>query len=735
MDSGKRRIITREDISKIFGLRSNIYTESIKYLESKSHTKKEKFQEKFIKWKEIFYDLHGESEALNKELYLKYCYFALILKLFIIIKLSIIQNLDYEDAYRDYKSNNLDIFHIFEFDNFYWCNLNKSVFERVYNFLESSTFARQDLFIDIYQEIFFTVTRHRIGEFYTPSSLVHKMVDDSYKFGVKVIDPACGSGNFLIEILIKILNSDESNDSKIHAVNNIYGFDVNPIAVITTQINILLIFLEYFDVGKETLPVAKIFRIDSLFPEQFEKNMIIGLSDLYKTFDLIIGNPPWMTYKDLNNKDYQTKVRELADKLKIKPSSQYITHIELATLFFYYTSLKFLKKGGSIFFVITKSVLNGDHCFKFRSFSLFNKNIEIWDFPNNYMFNVQHICLKAEYIGNNDIPVKDKYPITAKIYNGNLELERETSYSSINISEDGASVILPLKHLKILNKIMPSQYKTKFFQGATLVPRTLVFFKIEDKTDSSLLISSDRDIISRAKKKWVYHFLDREIEREFQYKTFLNKDLVPFLLKKSRNVFLPITNEFKFDFNYLEKFPKAHKFYNDMNEVYKRKKKITSDIATLFSNLNYWNKLTKQIDNKSYMVVYNASGSTLKAAVIDNRKNKIVVGSENYYYSTDSKSEAYYLSAILNSPILSKNIKLIKSSRHIHKRPFSFPIPPYDENNELHRALTKRGIKCESIAQDLFMKNPDINANKVRTLITYKLKAINEIVNQVIFES
>ena len=734
MDSGKK-IITREEIANIFGLRSSIYTNSIKYLENEANSKKEKFAEKFKKWRAIFYDLQGESDALNKELYLKYCYFALILKFFVIIKLSVIQNLDYEDAYEDCVSNNLDIFHIFEFDNFYWCDLNKPIFEKIYNFLESSSFARQDLFIDIYQEIFFTITRHRIGEFYTPSSLVHKMIDDSYKFGSKVIDPACGSGNFLLEIIIKILNSDETNESKINAVNNIYGFDVNPIAVITTQINILLIFLEYFDVGKETLPVAKIFRIDSLFPEQFEKNMIIGLRDLYNTFDLIIGNPPWITYKDLDNKAYQIKVRELADELKIKPSSQYITHIELATLFFYYTSLKFLKKGGKIFFVITKSVLNGDHCFKFRSFSLFNKNIEIWDFPTNFMFNIQHICLKAEFVGENSISIKEKYPINAKVYNEKLELVKETSYSSINISENGASIILPLKHLKILNKVMTSEYRTKFFQGATLVPRTLVFFKIVNKSDNSLIISSDGDIISRAKKRWIYHFLDRKIEREFHYKTFLNKDLVPFLLKNSRNVFLPITNQFTFDIKYLEQFPNAHKFYNDMNEVYQQKKKTTSGIASLFSNLNYWNKLTKQIDNKSYMVVYNASGSTLKAAVIDNRKNKIIVGSENYYYPTDSKSEAYYLTAILNSPILSKNIKLIKSSRHIHKRPFSFPIPPFDENNELHRALTKRGLKCESVAQDLFMKNPDINAEKIRTIITHKLKAINEIVTQVIFES
>lgn len=133
------------------------------------------------------------------------------------------------------------------------------------------------------------------------------------------------------------------------------------------------------------------------------------------------------------------------------------------------------------------------------------------------------------------------------------------------------------------------------------------------------------------------------------------------------------------------------------------------------------------------MVIYNASGSNLKAAVINNREQRIIVSSENYYYSTDSKEEAYYLSAILNSPILSKNIKLIKSSRHIHKRPFSFPIPMYNKSNK-HKELARQAIKCETIAQDLFMKNPNINTIKLNIIINHKLKKINKLVEQVVFK-
>ena len=144
--------------------------------------------------------------------------------------------------------------------------------------------------------------------------------------------------------------------------------------------------------------------MDSLFPLDYKEGVNMKLKSLTNSFDLIIGNPPWLTYKDLLNRDYQDRIRNLTEKLGIKPLSQYITHIEMAAIFFYAIPLRFLKIGGIIFFVATKSLLNGDHCYKFRSFSLFH-NLEIWDFPDNYFFNVQHICLKANYIGKNNIEI------------------------------------------------------------------------------------------------------------------------------------------------------------------------------------------------------------------------------------------------------------------------------------------------------------------------------------------
>ena len=279
-----------------------------------------------------------------------------------------------------------------------------------------------------------------------------------------------------------------------------------------------------------------------------------------------------------------------------------------------------------------------------------------------------------------------------------------------------------------------SPYKSKFFQGAKLVPGTLVFFQIKERKDEILVVSSDSDVISKEKKNWEFYFQDKEFEEVFHFKSFLNKDLIPFYIKSLKNVFLPINTQFDFDPSFLEKYPKALSFYKEINTFYQNHKKETSDINTLFANLNYWNKLKKQANNKAFLVVYNASGSNLKSAVINNKEQRVIIGSENYYYSTDSENEANYLSALLNAPILSKNIKLVKSSRHIHKRPFMYPIPIYDKNNKMHKELAKKGKKYQTIVQDLFLNNPKINSKKVRIIINQNLIKLDRLTKQVIFE-
>ena len=728
---GTLRIINSEVITKLFGLNSDFYKESMSFLKNAT-TSEKNYERNFKKWKKIFNRIYGREISLD--LFLKHTYFTLILKSLVVSKIMMSENLNFEDFNDNIIDNELNKHKIFDFDFFFWAPFNKELLKKIYDEVKNSSFAKQDIFSQLYQQIFIPGIRHKSGEFFTPSNLVQKMIDHLYYYGARILDPSCGSGIFLVNIILRILNTENSLSSKFKAINNVYGFDINPLAIITAKVSIFIQFLNYFNNEYNNFPSINVILCDSLFPEDSINKLEINFHNAYNSFDLIIGNPPWLTYKDLFDSEYQIKVRELSYNLGIKPSSQYITHIELAAVFFYAIPRNFLKFEGRIFFVMPKSVLNGDHCYKFRAFSLFSKDLEIWDFPKNYFFNVNHICLKAVYIGQkNSISIKEKFPIKAKLFNDKLELQEEIYYSSLKIGDDGTKLILSIEELKTLNPVRKSKYEKKFFQGATLVPRNLVFFQIKERKKGNLIIDSDPDIVSRAKKNWEFFFHGKEIEQIFHFKTFLNIHLIPFHIKTLKNVFLPVDKDLNFDLNFLQRYPKALNFYNEINKFYQENKKKTSKIDTLHDNLNYWNKLQKQINNKSYIVVYNASGSNLKAAVIDNDTQKTIIGSENYYYSTDNEDEAYYLAAILNSPILSKNIKLIKSSRHIHKRPFLFPIPIYDESNLNHKRLSKKGRSNSVVVREIFVNNPKITSAKVRIIINRKLIKIQELTNQIVF--
>ncbi|KKN22585.1 hypothetical protein LCGC14_0913650 [marine sediment metagenome] len=723
--------INSEFVTAKFGSASDIFKKLIDFLTKKA-VSSEKYKKSFKKWRTAFINIYGKT--ISSELFLKHTYYNLILKIITIAKINPPELKQIEVSLHEIEQRYFKKFNLFDYEFLNWISIDLKIFNKILNEIKNSNYAKQDVFSELYQQIFSSDFRRTKGEFYTPKHLVTRMIDDFYSFGSKILDPSSGSGNFLMNIIAKILKSEKSQSLKLNAISNVYGFDVNPVAVTTAKVNIFLLLTEYFPLFEMEPLYINIYQFDSIFPEAFQAKSGPNLNILLESFDQVIGNPPWLTYKDLNDKDYQVRIRELSGKLEIKPLSQYITHIELAAVFFYAIPATFLKKGGNIFFILPKSVLNGDHCFKFRAFSIFDKYLEIWDFPSYYFFNVPHICLKAVYLGKkNNILIRERFPIKVKLFNDTSSLLEETYYTSLQINKNGAKIISSEKVLKNFGSLEESSYKTKFYQGATLVPRTLVFFRIQKSKNGILTINSDLDILSRAKKKWEFSFQNKEIRKNFCFKTFLNLDVLPFYIKTYRTIFLPINENFEYDHEYFREFPKTMNFYEELNNFYIENKKETSKIETLFDNLNYWNKLQKQINNKSFIIVYNASGSNLKAAVINNENTKIIIGSENYYYSTDSEEEAYYLSAILNAPNLSKKIKLIKSSRHIHKRPFMFPIPLYDETNQTHIILAKKGKKYQIIVEELFVNNPNITPKKVRMIINRNLMKLQNLTEELVF--
>lgn len=122
----------------------------------------------------------------------------------------------------------------------------------------------------IYQSLITEGERNLIGQYYTNKNVVDYMLDNKcLAAGETFLDPCCGSGAFLLSVQT---NTPEC----------LYGFDINPIAVMIAGTNLLV---KYYDYDF----VPHVYCLDFLKKDFFDSER----KDLPFKFDNIYTNPPW----------------------------------------------------------------------------------------------------------------------------------------------------------------------------------------------------------------------------------------------------------------------------------------------------------------------------------------------------------------------------------------------------------------------------------------------------------
>lgn len=500
----------------------------------------------------------------------------------------------------------------------------------------------------------------------------------------------------------------------------------------------------------------------TLIDKGLDSIWIFILSNIYvpvalkeSKFDLVVGNPPWIAMRYIENKEYQDFVKSQILMYELLNSNQIelFTHMEMATLFFCRTSDLYMENKGIIAFVMPRSVLTG--AFQHANFKEFRKPrmklLKIFDLENvSPLFNVPS-CVLIATKGE-----KTLYPVQARKYVGKLPEK------NIKLSE-------AIKHLKVSNyEYKPPKISTKYSwyhdkvrQGATIVPRNLWFIDfdvhpilgINANTPS---VKTAEDIQKVAKKPWKSVKLKGRVESDFIYVTLLGGDIVPFGYTKLRPIVLPIeatiTRYRLLDIQVL----RSRGFVN-MADWLEKAQKIWEINATQRSHseyprvihwIDYRRKLTAQNPSTRFIVLYNTSGTNIVSCVVDRcnlpdfhvlkvkiRPKNFLAESTSYFYESNEKDEVHYICAILNSSIINQLIKPYQpkglfGERHIHRRPFMLPIPKFDSNNLLHLRLAKLSKICHSkVASIKFTKRSTAGMrDEARKVVKNELREIDELV-------
>ena len=501
---------------------------------------------------------------------------------------------------------------------------------------------------------------------------------------------------------------------------------------------------------------------------------------LKRKFDFIIGNPPWIAFRFMEPAYQKFLKRQITLEYKLLTGrGELITHLEVATLFLVRSADLYLKSGGTIAFVLPKSLFSADQhdglrqrAFKFSEDdmrSLFWH--QLWDCENvSPLFNVPACVL----IAHKDEFASLKYPVAGQILSGKLErknaslteAEKALTVENVQFSLHTRGKRSYWATGETARKTAPSYYKTRFAQGATFVPRSFWFTQMKPSPlgfnpDLPLLETADR-ARQEAKEAYKSVFFRDTVESRFLYATLLSTDLLPFGHLGYRLTVLPIEpveNHYRLindDKARQRGFLHLARWLETGEQEWEKRRGAKAKQMTIYERLDRVHGLTRQNPQAKYRVIYNTSGTILTAAAVENKPIDYEIGGQKirtegflaecvtYYLETSGSNEAYYLTAVLNAPNVDSLIKPMQARglwgpRHIHKKVLELPIPKFNAKNPAHCRLAELGKDC-SVKVERWLASGGAGSIRsigrlrgmVREMLKDELKEIDELVKDIL---
>jgi type I restriction-modification system DNA methylase subunit len=270
---------------------------------------------------------------------------------------------------------------------FNWYHLSESGLLEALVRLARYDFAEvdSDLLGTVYNAYVLRHEKKKQGQYYTPRPIVDFILDEvnwreraMIGDAKRLLDPACGSGTFLVRAAKRLMDAYRNDKGEItdpRAVlskvrDKIYGFDLNPFACYLAEVNLLIQVLDAIralpeDERQTHLERFHIYNVDalakpgrgllalghdSLLAEELDVvERIKGRKDAYATgFSHIVANPP---YGAKVSDDYKRGLkREWPQVFRGQPDTY---------VFFYALSLELLGESGRLGFITPNTFLMG----------------------------------------------------------------------------------------------------------------------------------------------------------------------------------------------------------------------------------------------------------------------------------------------------------------------------------------------------------------------------------------
>jgi SAM-dependent methyltransferase len=450
-------------------------------------------------------------------------------------------------------------------------------------------------------------------------------------------------------------------------------------------------------------------------------------------FDFIVGNPPWLSYRYIADPEYQKEVKERAvTRYSIAPKSQKLfTQMELATVFFVHALMWFGTSKARIGFVMPRSILSADQHtnLRMRQYKAEFRLTEYWDMRGVHELFRVPCCVLFGQRSKDRGTASDVLP--SQEWDGELpkkDLGWEIAKASLTwVAKD--STVIYLGGRDAFSTIpgrsepnLPSPYAKLFRQGATLVPRSFYFVRIQSldgKPDPDRLYwaETDPEQAEDAKPPYDDVKLSGNVEGRFIYSSALSRHVLPFATLPLPTVVLPVLRKdghlslIASENLRAGGFREFARWMEKAEKLWEEKRENKADSQNIYERLDYQRELTVQNLSDRHIVLYNAAGTNISAAYLDREALllPLIVEHKLYWGSFSTKDEAAYVVALLNSTAINEAIKPFQSmglmgERDIEKKVLDVPFPAYTPGNKKHRDLIHLSESAQREVETLVTK-------------------------------
>jgi len=231
----------------------------------------------------------------------------------------------------------------------------------------------------IYERLIPEEERHQLGQFYTPPQIAELIVKWAVRDATNlVMDPACGSGTFLVKAYGRLRDLRVLTPESVHKeiLGQLYAVDINSFPAHITAMNLAMrdvrhptsemnvVVDDFFTV----IPMQKVLVPYTIRTPKGE----IRREILIPLMDVVVANPPYTRWTEIPNKTQEAIKKRIAGTLKKYGLTARVQQgIEPGIyLHFIIWAHEFLKSSGRLGMIISDSWLQADYGTDFGRFLL-----------------------------------------------------------------------------------------------------------------------------------------------------------------------------------------------------------------------------------------------------------------------------------------------------------------------------------------------------------------------------